>query len=754
MDHFFVVLCCCTIELFLLVRTTPPPLHTQGHNNICSLPDSDLMEISGSCNFNNGQCGYEFPKSLWSIYVESYGGIIYGEIQGDVEGKSQTFAAFQSNDPKVNETVITTSYISSPTIYTNNVCLKFWFLMPNQNSKLQVFMKDISNNHTSLEFESKYTPAPTWRQIQIMLSSRNPYRVEFVSVKENNYAFVGIDHVQILIERPPTTTSPASQTTTHVETTIQSASATSTLERSTFLLPTISESHTTTTFTTTESPTSTKTTAMMFPSTTFITSFISTDLTTLTTSSTTDAKTALVTPSSTFRITELTTTESSTGTTTTTHCTCDCPTIKPVCADTNISTAAPSIQPKTLCDLPRDQRIIRAKLSCDFDHRLCGYNIPNYPHLWELAAYRYGNQAVGEILGDSSSNSDGGYLIFNTYNSHVQDQMHHAFQSPDLSAFTEYCVDFWYNMPNNQSKLDILARFSDQTDKLLWTTGGVQTNGWTNGYFAVRENFTYKLEFRATKESPLSFFAVDNLEVSAGKSNQSRITRDVSKKQLGDRFSEIEPVKNLVPITDDITEAEDDTATCSCTCPNVIAVDCGLHSNPPQPVPSCRDSTDAMHVPTLSCDFNNGNPCGYTLPVYPHLWELYRYRYGNETAGVIDGDASPDNDGFYSVFATLNWHVTDGETAEMSSPGYKSNSRLCISFMYNKPTKYASFAVYFQSSGKKELLFEPSTDPTNGWQRASIQTSTNTTFHLLFISKKTGLYSFFAIDDIEVKEIR
>jgi hypothetical protein len=53
---------------------------------ICDLPSNDTVELGGSCNFNNGGCGYLFPASLWNIHTESFGGLIYGKIRGD-EGK-------------------------------------------------------------------------------------------------------------------------------------------------------------------------------------------------------------------------------------------------------------------------------------------------------------------------------------------------------------------------------------------------------------------------------------------------------------------------------------------------------------------------------------------------------------------------------------------------------------------------------------------------------------------------------------------
>ena len=38
-----------------------------------------------------------------------------------------------------------------------------------------------------------------------------------------------------------------------------------------------------------------------------------------------------------------------------------------------------------------------------------------------------------------------------------------------------------------------------------------------------------------------------------------------------------------------------------------------------------------------SCNFDKGS-CGYTIPMYPYLWEITQYYYGDDTVGIIEGD--------------------------------------------------------------------------------------------------------------------
>ena len=57
-------------------------------------------------------------------------------------------------------------------------------------------------------------------------------------------------------------------------------------------------------------------------------------------------------------------------------------------------------------------------------------------------------------------------------------------------------------------------------------------------------------------------------------------------------------------------------------------------------VHSCSELTEGVLQAGQSCDFDAGTACNFHIPVYPHLWNLARYRYGNVTSGVIAGDVS------------------------------------------------------------------------------------------------------------------
>ena len=56
---------------------------------------------------------------------------------------------------------------------------------------------------------------------------------------------------------------------------------------------------------------------------------------------------------------------------------------------------------------------------------------------------------------------------------------------------------------------------------------------------------------------------------------------------------------------------------------------------------SCSVNPNKTYALNGSCDFNK-DICGYSVPLYPHLWELtsYRYTYGSPGVGEIIGDHS------------------------------------------------------------------------------------------------------------------
>lgn len=87
----------------------------------------------------------------------------------------------------------------------------------------------------------------------------------------------------------------------------------------------------------------------------------------------------------------------------------------------------------------------------------------------------------------------GGYVVFNTYNNHVQNGTEHVLKSPPLRPFTKYCVSFWFNMPNNESQLQVYAEFDNGSRLLLWERSGAESNGWERVKVAVGETYSFRV---------------------------------------------------------------------------------------------------------------------------------------------------------------------------------------------------------------------------------------------------------------------
>ncbi|XP_060571257.1 MAM and LDL-receptor class A domain-containing protein 1-like isoform X2 [Ruditapes philippinarum] len=599
--------------------------------------------------------------------------------------------------------------------------------MPNQNSRLEVYTVQSRDNKTDSVYTHVYSPASQWAEVKVLVNANAPYKFEFRSTKENSYGYVGIDHIQILTEKVITT---ESTTTTTIATTTTTTPTTLMTVTTTTQRPIETTEETTTKQTTTEQVTTTTTDA---PTTREQTTTEQTTLVT-TTELLTTVKKVLTTkgivrlPSTTPEIT--TEFHPTTENLQTTGCSCKCPTVPTVCAGDGPPTTKPVSSP-TFCDVPADQRSVLDQYSCNFDHGTCGFNISTYPHLWELASQRYGDPTVGEIVGDHSLEALGGYLLFNTYNNHVQSGMEHVFLSPVLLPFTQYCVTFWYNMPNNESRLQLTAAFDNGTRQLLWKQENQKTNGWTKVKIAFKENSNFRLQFGSRKDDREGFLAVDDIQVSAAK---SRFPREIRMRQLA----------NLNGIL------ADDTSGCTCTCPAYHVIDCDKSTLSPPYGRSCKDFTGANLVKDASCDFDGGNSCKFTLPVYPHLWDILEYHYGNSTLGIISGDVTKESAGMYAAFTTNDYRVPLGEGGDMTSIPVLHPGKLCLSFWYNMPTDTSSITVFRDTGSNRTVIWSKSHEILKGWQQATVLLNGNETFRIVFSSKKTSMAGYFAIDDIQL----
>ena len=60
---------------------------------------------------------------------------------------------------------------------------------------------------------------------------------------------------------------------------------------------------------------------------------------------------------------------------------------------------------------------------------------------------------------------------------------------------------------------------------------------------------------------------------------------------------------------------------------------------------------------------------------------------------------------------------------------YSGHGTMCLSFMYNMPTKYSTLFVYVMTSGHRQLVWEASKQ-TDGWTEAAVFLSYNDTLQV------------------------
>ena len=96
-----------------------------GEVDLCTLPVNRSVELVGTCNFDNVQCGYIFPSVLWDIHTESFGSVIYGSLSGNDGGrkKPSLFTKVQSIYVSIYFNDITTMFLLTYFVYFVEVIL-------------------------------------------------------------------------------------------------------------------------------------------------------------------------------------------------------------------------------------------------------------------------------------------------------------------------------------------------------------------------------------------------------------------------------------------------------------------------------------------------------------------------------------------------------------------------------------------------------------------------------------------------------
>ena len=95
------------------------------------------------------------------------------------------------------------------------------------------------------------------------------------------------------------------------------------------------------------------------------------------------------------------------------------------------------------------------------------------------------------------------YVVFDTYNLHVQQGAKGDMVSEVIQENTTVCLTFWYNMPNDQATLSLYKRYEDQSypDELLWAGSYHETNGWRQVGVVIPASEPFQVRIHTTEYS-------------------------------------------------------------------------------------------------------------------------------------------------------------------------------------------------------------------------------------------------------------
>ena len=68
-------------------------------------------------------------------------------------------------------------------------------------------------------------------------------------------------------------------------------------------------------------------------------------------------------------------------------------------------------------------------------------------------------------------------MVFNTNNKHVQNDASAEITSPLMYTNSTQCMEFWYNMPNHMSSLEVYIKEYKGDKKRIWKESRI-TKGW------------------------------------------------------------------------------------------------------------------------------------------------------------------------------------------------------------------------------------------------------------------------------------
>ncbi|KAK3606252.1 hypothetical protein CHS0354_037929 [Potamilus streckersoni] len=416
-----------------------------------------------------------------------------------------------------------------------------------------------------------------------------------------------------------------------------------------------------------------------------------------------------------------------------------------------------SVATTNVCDLPRDGRQ-QLNVSCNFNTKDGCTALYNFTHnsYWRYQTKPFGTQWEGQIAGDHSTGGPGGYFLFTSnifFARGNSDQL--------LTPFMPYhniCLRFWYNMPNVDSNIKVLANGHE-----IFRREYSRTQGWENKSIPLflQTSVPLQIAFVSQKqrhgllgiddvvieiERSASTFTLSTATIPTTLTTSRRTAPSVTNST---KATSPTTRTSLTTTTSTLSETTNSTtARISTSATTLVTTQTDKATNIAAPVNVCDLPRDGLQRLNISCDFNTEYGCTalYTAPL-DNYWKYQTKSVGTQLDGTIAGDHSTGGSGGYYLFNSNYFPKWDKH--QLLTP-FIPYENICLRFWYNLPSTDSKLKVLVNG----DELFSRGYFKTQGWEEKIISISLETSgpIQIAFESQESnGRFSCVGIDDVVIE---
>ncbi|KAL4227965.1 MAM domain containing 4 [Mactra antiquata] len=194
--------------------TTNIPTTLSSTTSVCRTNTNNGVLLDGTCDFETDTCGFELiPDSrnkevTWNRTNQMDGNrklkdtsIFYDHTKGNTSQTHGYYMDFLNGRGIFWPNPKNVARMKTPIIYATELCLSFWYSMPQPYSNLKLLTED-QHGRMTLIFDSDKDPNHSnksgWHLLTIGIEQAPPFRIIFQSVNNYHMARAGIDDVKIV----------------------------------------------------------------------------------------------------------------------------------------------------------------------------------------------------------------------------------------------------------------------------------------------------------------------------------------------------------------------------------------------------------------------------------------------------------------------------------------------------------------------------------------------------------------------------